>query len=349
MFILLTISFLYLCVSFSGIENIILLNNRIKNIINSIKTKTMSQCINIGYLFIFTYSFLQIKVNKINNSIITIINPFMTIIQNFLGDNNKYNELKAFDNDGNMILSKQIDRPNYIENINNEIADVNYQTIHFNDVNSDEYVNVVTFDKMPDSFDYQKSNVNFIMMELKVNNLTYVIDLKNNKFNYYIVNNSFNTAFYKYYLKNVLNIEIDTNFDYNVNILDNNANMINLTPNQHIVLQENDYSIYTNDLNLKNVTFETANDNNIKNRISSNDYENAIHSNNDDEDSEDINNTWNDGGNDTENSTDDDGDADDDGDDDDGDNGNEIEDNTNNHNEKRNTDSNDSDKSYHFV
>jgi hypothetical protein len=83
------------------------------------------------------------------------------------------------------------------------------------------------------------------MLELEHQNVKHLIELKNKEHNYYIVNNSLNQNFFKYYLKNVLNVNInETNFDYTLTIVDHNINMITLLPHQYLVINEHDYQIY---------------------------------------------------------------------------------------------------------
>ena len=77
-------------------------------------------------------------------------------------------------------------------------------------------------------------------------NKIYSINLKNNKYNYYIVNNCLNQLFLKYYLKNVLKTQINPDtFDYKLSIIDNNVNIMTLLPNQYIIIMEDDYQIHS--------------------------------------------------------------------------------------------------------
>jgi hypothetical protein len=83
-------------------------------------------------------------------------------------------------------------------------------------------------------------------MDLSYNSETYPIELVNENYNHYIVNNKLNSEFYQYYLKNVLNIPIEKNeknFNYIVNIIDHDVNLINLTPDQELIIKENTYEI----------------------------------------------------------------------------------------------------------
>ncbi len=98
---------------------------------------------------------------------------------------------------------------------------------------------------MPSTVDYTTSKIKFMMIELEHDGNKYAIDLKNDETNYYIVNNSLNQNFFKYYLKNVLKVSINTEkFDYIVTIIDHNANFITLLPHQHIIFNEHDYTVF---------------------------------------------------------------------------------------------------------
>jgi hypothetical protein len=87
--------------------------------------------------------------------------------------------------------------------------------------------------------------------------------LKDDTYNYYIVNNSLNQNFFKYYLKNVLKVPInEANFDYTVSIIDHNVNILTLLPHQHIVFNEHDYTVFpileTNDTTESEETNDTC-------------------------------------------------------------------------------------------
>jgi len=84
-----------------------------------------------------------------------------------------------------------------------------------------------------------------MMVELEHKNEKHRIELKNDMYNYYIVNNSLNQNFFKYYLKNVQKTAIDdNNFDYTVYIIDHNVNIININQYQYIIIEEDGYKIY---------------------------------------------------------------------------------------------------------
>jgi hypothetical protein len=107
-------------------------------------------------------------------------------------------------------------------------------------------VNNLFYTSFPTTFDYKVSKISFMSIELEYENKIHSINLKNNKYNYYIVNNCLNKMFFKYYIKNVLKTQINTDdFDYKLSIIDNNVNMITLLPNQYILILEDDYQIHS--------------------------------------------------------------------------------------------------------
>lgn len=91
---------------------------------------------------------------------------------------------------------------------------------------------------------YALSNVKFIAIELVYNEYAYQIQLKTETQNYYIDGTIINRNFFKYYLKNVLNVETDKEpFDYTLVVIDHNANMIELKSDQSMIIKENTYEI----------------------------------------------------------------------------------------------------------
>jgi len=107
-----------------------------------------------------------------------------------------------------------------------------------------ECVNNVFYTSFPTTFDYNISKISFLSIELEHENKIYSIHLKNNKYNYYIINNCLNQTFFKYYIKNIIKSSInEANFDYKVTIIDNNVNIITLLPNQCLLIREDDYQI----------------------------------------------------------------------------------------------------------
>jgi hypothetical protein len=135
---------------------------------------------------------------------------------------------------------------NNIEFIKLSCEKHNYSGFFLMDKNVEtECVNYVFYTNFPTTFDYKVSTISFMSVELEHENKIYSINLKNNKYNYYIVNNCLNQLFFKYYIKNVLKTQINTDtFDYKLSIIDNNVNIITLLPNQYIIIMKDDYQIH---------------------------------------------------------------------------------------------------------
>lgn len=236
----------------------------ILEIINKQKEKLDPIMVRIGYNLIYCVSLCQIRYNRIKNVVSPKINILRSSIINYLKDSGFMIEttmietkrmLILIDNNGNEIrkLVTQNINDKYLLEISNkqlllEISnkDQNYYSIILLDKNSDiGCINHIFYQNFPESFEYEVSEINFMAIELEHNDKTYVINLKPDGHNYYIVNNSLNQKFFKYYIKNVLKSPInEDNFDYKVTIIDHNVNIITLLPNQHIILDKHTYQVF---------------------------------------------------------------------------------------------------------
>ncbi len=95
---------------------------------------------------------------------------------------------------------------------------------------------------------YDISNISFILLDLKIREKTYIIRLRNEVYNFYVVGNIFDLNFCKYYVKTILKENFDFSNDDKIvlNILDQNVNnnRVELYPkNQSILLEKNSYAI----------------------------------------------------------------------------------------------------------
>lgn len=125
----------------------------------------------------------------------------------------------------------------YIDNCNFS------RLILISDTRTNNIIDYIFYDKIPDSFEYNISNVNFKSVQVKYNNQILNINMNNKLHNYYIVNNKLDDKFIIYYLKNYFKINIDkNNFYYELEIYDG-SQIITLNSNQSIIFQENNYII----------------------------------------------------------------------------------------------------------
>lgn len=95
---------------------------------------------------------------------------------------------------------------------------------------------------------YEVSNIQFMLVEVKINDVPYKISLKTDAFNYYIVDNILDLKFFKYYLYNyqVGNLLSEDRLNLNklnVKIIDQNVNVreFEITDDKFIVIKKEDY------------------------------------------------------------------------------------------------------------
>lgn len=93
----------------------------------------------------------------------------------------------------------------------------------------------------------EASNIKFILVEFKIGEKTYKIDLKTDDYNYYFVGNKFTKNFFIYYIKTNFNTDlINENEKCVLKIIDHNINMIQVDftdKDESIILEKNGYKI----------------------------------------------------------------------------------------------------------
>ena len=206
--------------------------------------------INVGYNLMYCFSICQIQMNKMKNRLV----PYLKILEKFLNDKNiivkiKTQIIKKIDKNGNIENTLIISDKTPLETVP-IILDENSVGVILYDTNVDTgCVNCVYSENMEITRDYKVSKISFMSVELEHETKKHTIELKNASHNYYIVNNSLNQNFLKYYLKTVLKTDInEDNFEYNLSIIDNNVNFITLNHHQHIIINEYGYKIYPEEI-----------------------------------------------------------------------------------------------------
>ena len=212
-------------------------NNYINNLNTKLKEKITQLMVTLCYNSLYLFSLCSIKFNTIHRQFMSYLKKNKILTEEII------NTLVLIDKNGNEI-NKIL--KNNIEFIKLTCEKHNYSGLFLMDKNVEtECVNNVFYTSFPTTFDYKISKISFMSIELEHENKIYSINLKNNKYNYYIINNCLNQTFFKYYIKNILKIPInETKFDYKVTIIDNNVNIITLLPNQYILIREDDYEIH---------------------------------------------------------------------------------------------------------
>ena len=235
--------------------------NIIEEKLYTLKEKLTTQMIFLGYNILYYYSITQININKCTNKITNkFIKPYISILWisviNFLKAHKIIIEPKlniyCIYKDGtivNEIKTNEISVDKLLNMFGETINKNNYDFIIFSDRKEEyEQINKIHYTKFPEIInDYKNSNIKFFSVELEYKGEKYSIELKNEKNNHYVVNNVLNKEFFKYYLKNVLNVEIDNNnFDYKVLVIDHNVNLLELNPSDFLVIKEDDYEVNSN-------------------------------------------------------------------------------------------------------
>lgn len=176
-------------------------------------------------------------------------------------------KLKIYNNKFLKHISDEV----YNKNINNEICHVKNNSTHikyFTDVSnvhfeeesnsfyifsdnintSNNCVNKVLLYSQPFNITYEVSNIKFVLLEVKLNDNTYKIDLKSDVSNYYIVNNIFDKNFFIYYLKNyqlctLTNEEVEKIDKLDIKLIDQDVNIkeLEITDKKFIVIKKDEY------------------------------------------------------------------------------------------------------------
>ena len=250
-------------VDYEQIENIF------ENQINNLNISIMC----LGYNLVYCYSLAQIKYNKIKNVVSTLINTLINSSKITILKEEKIYIITTYDsgskvNELILNLNDSLDIANcLLENKDN------FDLIIVSDKKGgSEQINYIHYTEFPQILDdYKHSTIKFFSVELEYKDTIHSIELTNENYNHYIVNNVLNKHFFKYYLTNVLNIEIDKNtFDYKLSVIDHNVNIVELTQNDSLIIKENNYELII-DLTESDELFK-ATDELFKERSVSDDY-----------------------------------------------------------------------------
>jgi hypothetical protein len=214
---------------------IILLNDYFKRIYPDIYEQVVVEA---SFKIIYIYSSWQILNNKLYCIFNKFINSYPLLKNVFDRIYKKRNQLHQIKHDGEIITKE------YLE----EGEDVHFENAFyiFSD-NEKEIQNNIILQSYPSSLEYEESNVKFILFQIKINETFIKIDLKTDKYNFYIVNNIIDKKFLMYYLRCYSNVDLNYNIDnykyFNIKIIDQNADMreIKITDDKFIKIRKNDY------------------------------------------------------------------------------------------------------------
>lgn len=100
-----------------------------------------------------------------------------------------------------------------------------------------------------DNTEFELSTIQFILIEFIIGeNKTFKIELKNKKYNFYIVGNVLTRDFFVYYLKNIQepSFELNKEEKLTIKILDHQVNMVEFVftnKNEHIIIEKTGYKL----------------------------------------------------------------------------------------------------------
>jgi len=142
------------------------------------------------------------------------------------------------DMNGNLLKYKNI----FLKHLNKNYIQINVQQDNSNSLTKLSKKNEKEVENMIDN--YLESDIAFLSVEMEYKGEKYPILLKNNEYNFYVVNNQFDKLFFIYYMKMFYNINEEVeNFNYILHILDHNVNEIDVTSDETILIHLNDYLI----------------------------------------------------------------------------------------------------------
>ena len=199
----------------------------------------------VSYNLIYLFSKCQILANKTCGKIQAFINknPHLKKISDIVYKKNiEQNQIYKIDQNGEIVNNYSSDNFEYDNKCIYILAD--------NEKKSETgCVNMEIFQKQPMLTSYELSNIKFMLLEIKVNDAAYKLDLKTDKYNYYVVGNVFDKQFFIYFLKNYhlhnfTNNEIDQITKLDVKIIDQNVNIkeMEITDTRFITIKKDEYT-----------------------------------------------------------------------------------------------------------
>jgi len=206
-----------------------------------IKKKCREIINNLIYNLIYTYSKCQIVYAKVYSFIILKANENGLLIRSVR------NEICQITYSKISVQNFTDDKDIYFEHTDDSL----YIFSDYKNANGKKSVNKIISHTQQFNTNYETSNIKFILIEVKVNDNIFKVDLKTDDYNYYVVGNILDNKFFIYYLHcyNLCNLskdEADKLDKLNVKLIDHNVNIHNLeiTDRNYILLEKNNY-IYT--------------------------------------------------------------------------------------------------------
>ena len=199
--------------------------------------------VNISYNCVYYFSKLQIFAFKVNEQINQIIETTPVLLK-----------LK---NDINLLIERKPGKVLMHEFIKDgKITEFyDFDSLNKPDLmifswldNDKKYVNKKIIYENGGANVVEVSDIKFMLIEIKIGeSKPHKIDLKTDKFNYYLVGNKFTKSFFIFYLKHYLEVDdIDSDTQMTLKIIDHDVNKVELSftdKNESILLEKNGYKL----------------------------------------------------------------------------------------------------------
>ena len=199
--------------------------------------------VNISYNCVYYFSKLQIFAFKVNEQINQIIETTPALLK-LKNDINLLIELKP----GKVLMHEFIKDGKITEFYDFDSLNKPDLMIFSWLDNDKKYVNKKIIYENGCANVAEVSDIKFMLIEIKIGeSKPHKIDLKNDKFNYYLVGNKFTKSFFIFYLKHYLEVQdIDSDAQMTLKIIDHDVNKVELSfteKNESIILEKNGYKL----------------------------------------------------------------------------------------------------------
>jgi hypothetical protein len=220
--------------------NFLMIGGFILNVADRIFPTWVEDCVlNISFKFIYVYSNIQLLMFKIKD---------------------KWDKYMNYDNDNedNDVCAIQTYK-------NGLLCDVRYYFSKpekgvLNTIDKDDFIinsivikgcrlnKIVQHDMANNNFVFEETTYSFIMIEFKIGEKGYKIDLKTDKYNYYMVDNLLNKYFFIHYIKyhlSDLTKDVDQ-YQCSIKLIDADVNVIEFDftdKNESIILRKEGYRV----------------------------------------------------------------------------------------------------------
>jgi hypothetical protein len=209
--------------------------NLVKNILQNIGIK-------LAYNIIYFYGVCQIKCNQLYNYTFPYLKNYIFSFMSIKDE--PTTPIEVF----NIITNKIVYEKEYEEAIN-KIMELNKLKENVIIVTEPSHINKkILYELETWNNQFETSDITFIALYLNYDDVRYHINLKTDKYNYYLIGNVINKLFLQYYVNvilNNINFVIDDKKSYSLELMDHEVNMIYLDITQSIIIEKNGYHINT--------------------------------------------------------------------------------------------------------